>query len=75
MVWSESAGSEHTVDMGMMLQTLIPGMEHAEEADLCAKMPRIASDLKQRSQRWPETGGYKSPACSAGPARQLHAVA
>jgi hypothetical protein len=31
----------------MMLQTLIPGMEHAEEADLRAKVPGIASDLKQ----------------------------
>ena len=47
MVWSESAGSKHAVDMGMVLQTLIPGMEHAEEADLCAKVPGIASDLKQ----------------------------
>ena len=46
MVWSESAGSKHAVDMGMMLQTLIPGVEHTEEADLCAKMPGIASDLK-----------------------------
>ena len=31
----------------MMLQTLIPGVEHAEETDLRAKMPGIASDLKQ----------------------------
>jgi hypothetical protein len=30
----------------MMLQTLIPGVEHAEEAYLCTKMPGIASDLK-----------------------------
>ena len=47
VVWSESAGSKYTVNMGMMLQTLVPGMEHAEEADLCAKVPWIASDLKQ----------------------------
>ncbi len=47
VVWSESAGSKHAVDMGMMLQTLIPGMEHAEETDLCAKVPGIASDLQQ----------------------------
>ena len=47
VVWSDSAGSKHAVDMGMMLQTLIPGVEHTEEADLCAKMPGIASDLKQ----------------------------
>jgi hypothetical protein len=30
----------------MMLQTLIPGVEHAEETDLCTKMPGITSDLK-----------------------------
>src|SRR5439155_24553237 len=33
--------------MRVMLQSLIPGMEHAEEADLCAKVPGIASDLQQ----------------------------
>jgi hypothetical protein len=32
----------------MKLQALIPAMEHAEEADLSAKMPWIASDLDQR---------------------------
>src|ERR1700750_2874230 len=31
----------------MMLEPLVPGMEHAEEADLCAEVARIASDLKQ----------------------------
>src|ERR1700736_6530045 len=33
--------------MRMELQTLIPAMEHAEEADLGSKMPWIAGDLKQ----------------------------
>src|ERR1700730_16162839 len=33
--------------MGMMLQPLIPGMEHAEEADLGSKVSRIASNLEQ----------------------------
>ena len=47
VVWREAAGSKHAVDMGMVLQALIPGMEHAEEADLRAKVPGIASDLKQ----------------------------
>ena len=47
MVRSETAGGEHAVDMGMMLQSLIPGMEHAEEADLRAKVTRIAGDLQQ----------------------------
>ena len=47
VVWSESTCGQHAVDMGMVLQTLIPGVEHAEETDLRAKMPGIASDLKQ----------------------------
>ena len=47
VVWSESAGSKHTVNMGMMLQALVPGMEHTEEADLSAEVSGIASDLKQ----------------------------
>src|SRR5437879_3279208 len=33
--------------MGMMLQSLVPGMEHAEEADLRAEVTRITSDLQQ----------------------------
>src|ERR1035441_8332546 len=33
--------------MGMMLQSLIPGMEHAEETDLGTQMTRIAGDLQQ----------------------------
>ena len=47
VIRSETAGGQHAVDMGMMLQSLVPGMEHAEEADLGSKMPGIASDLQQ----------------------------
>ena len=46
MIRSETAGGEHAVDMGMMLQSLIPGMEHAEEADLGAEVAGIAGDLQ-----------------------------
>ena len=46
-VRSKTAGGDHTVDMGMMLQSLIPGMEHAEEADLGTEVTWIASDLQQ----------------------------
>jgi len=31
----------------MMLQSLVPGMEHAEEADLGSKVTGIAGDLQQ----------------------------
>ena len=44
----QSASGDDAVNMGMVLQTLVPGMEHAEEADLRAQMPRIACDLEQR---------------------------
>src|SRR6266852_1978135 len=33
--------------MRMMLQSLVPGVEHAEEADLGAKVPGITGDLQQ----------------------------
>jgi hypothetical protein len=41
----------------MMLQSLVPSMEHAEEADLRAEVTRIASDLQQ--------------SCSAGVKQQV----
>ena len=34
MILSDAAGGKHAVDMGMMLQSLVPGMQHAEEPDL-----------------------------------------
>ena len=47
VIWSEAAGGQHAVDMRMMLQSLVPGMEHAEEANLGSKVPGIAGDLQQ----------------------------
>ena len=47
MIRSETAGGKHAVDMGMMLQALIPGVEHAEETDLRTEVTRIAGDLQQ----------------------------
>jgi hypothetical protein len=43
----EASGGDHAVDMRMMLQSLIPGMEHAEEADLGAEVSRITSHFQQ----------------------------
>src|SRR5271166_1279662 len=34
VIWSDTAGGQYAVDMGMKLQALIPAMEHAEEAYL-----------------------------------------
>jgi hypothetical protein len=39
----ESASWDDAVDMGMKLELLVPGVQHAEEADLGAKMPGVAS--------------------------------
>ena len=47
VIRSEAASSNYAVNMRMMLQSLIPGMEHAEEADLGSKVPWIAGDLQQ----------------------------
>src|SRR5271154_4425936 len=47
VIRSETAGGQHAVDMGMMLQSLVPGMERAEEADLGSKVAWIAGDLQQ----------------------------
>ena len=57
MARSDAACGEHAVDMRMMLQSLVPSMEHAEEADLRAEVTRIASDLQQ--------------SCSAGVKQQV----
>src|ERR1700731_2700950 len=57
VIRSEAAGGQHAVDMRMMLQSLIPGVEHAEEANLGSQVPGIAGDLQQ--------------SCSAGVKQQV----
>ncbi len=47
VIAGESASGNDTVDMGMQLEFLGPGMEHAEEADLGSEMGGIACDLQQ----------------------------
>lgn len=47
MIAGEAAAGYDAMNMGMMLQLLIPGMENAEETYLSAKVPRICSDLDQ----------------------------
>ena len=48
MVGGEPAGGNHAMDMRMMLQFLIPSMEHAAEADVGAEMFGIASEGEER---------------------------
>ena len=41
MIRSQTAGGEHAVDVRMMLQSLVPGVQYGEEANLGAEMPGI----------------------------------
>ena len=45
----------------MMLQALVPGMEHAEEADLRTEVSRITCDLKQRGGTGTEQQAIDQP--------------
>ncbi len=50
----QAASRDDAVNMGMVLQALVPGMKHAEEADLRAQVSRVACDLQQRGGAGPE---------------------
>jgi hypothetical protein len=47
MVARQTAGSDDAVDMGMVLQLLIPGMENAEEADLGAEAFAVCGNFDE----------------------------
>ncbi len=47
VIEGEPTGRDDTVDMGMKLELLVPGVEHAEEADLGPEMSGVASDLEK----------------------------
>ena len=42
----ESTRRDDTVDMGMKLEFLVPGVQHAEEADLGTEMPGVTSHFE-----------------------------
>src|SRR6266704_6478447 len=44
----QAAGRNHAMDMRVKTKLLIPGMQHAEEADLRAEMFGIASNFEKR---------------------------
>jgi hypothetical protein len=46
MIGAQTAGRDDAVNMRMVLQLLIPGMQHAEETDLRAEVFRIGGDLE-----------------------------
>ena len=47
VIGRETPGRNDTMQMGMRLEFLTPGMEHAEEADFGAEMAGITRDFKQ----------------------------
>src|ERR1035438_7798060 len=54
VVRRQTAGGNHTMNVRMMLEFLVPSVENAEESDLRAEVPRIAGDLDQRLGAGPE---------------------
>src|SRR5271165_5839650 len=47
VIQRQPTGSDDTVDMGMNLELLIPGVQHTEEADFGPQMSGIAGDFEQ----------------------------
>ena len=54
VIGGETASRNHTMQMGMVLEFLTPGMEHAEEADFGAERAGIAGDFEQGLGAGPE---------------------
>src|SRR5260370_3961659 len=48
VIQRQAAGRHHTMRVRVMLEVLIPGVEHAEEADLAAVIFGIPRDLEER---------------------------
>ena len=57
MIWSHPSSRQHTMDMRMKQQSLIPCVQHAEEPDLRSEMARISSHFEQRLGSTLRTGG------------------
>src|ERR1700691_1465967 len=57
MVGSQAPGGNDTMNVRMMLEFLVPGVQDAEESDLAAEMLRVVGDLDQRFGTGPEKQG------------------
>jgi hypothetical protein len=47
-VGGQASRRQDTVEMGVMVELLAPGMEHGEPADLCAEMRGVPGDVLKR---------------------------
>ena len=54
VIGGKSAGRNHAMDMWVKLELLVPGMLHAEEADLSTEMSGIAGDFQKCFGTGPE---------------------
>jgi hypothetical protein len=54
MIGRQSAGRNHTMHVRMEQELLIPAVQHAEESDLGAEQPGVASHLEQGFSTGPE---------------------
>ena len=55
------SGGDDAVNVRMMLQALVPGMEHAEEGDLRAQVSRVERNLQQRGGTGTEQQAVDQP--------------
>src|SRR6202158_278838 len=69
----ESAGGDNAMDMRMKLELLVPGMRHAEEADLSPEMGGCER-LRAEFLRWHEAANHRLLFCSAEPGAPVAAA-
>ena len=74
VIEGEPTGWDDTVDMGMKLEFLVPGVEHAEEADLGPEMCGVASDFEKSFCAGTKQQTIDRFFYSAGPAQPVAAA-
>jgi len=74
VVEGESTGRDDTVDMGMNFELLIPGVQHAEEADVGAEVLGITGPLRAVFRHWSVARGGRGSFCSVGRPAPVHGV-
>jgi len=55
------------MNVRMNFEFLAPGMQHAEEANLCAEVSRIARHFEKGFPHWYGTEDRRGPSCSEAP--------
>jgi len=61
VIQRQTAGGHDAVDMGMRFELLVPGVEHAEEADLGAEVLGVPGYLQQRLAAGPKQQMVEEP--------------